>query len=145
MYKDPSQKAIGNASGRTVDMYGEGRYYPLMRIGDAKNAKAAKDFNYGMDDAMYTKSRLKVDGGAIRITDPTKRLDAYMSMANKVVSNAELGATLERLDRGGLVPSLTDVVEQRLGKGHTDVVKAAIRNANDFRAETDSASSLLLI
>ena len=143
MHKDPSQKAIGNASGRTVDMYGEGRYYPLMRIGDAKNAKAAKDFNYGMDDAMYTKSRLKVDGGAIRITDPTKRLNAYMSMANKVVSNAELGATLERLDRGGLVPSLTEVVEQRFGKGHTDVVKAAIRNANDFRAETDSASSLL--
>lgn len=143
MYADPSQTAIANASGRTVDMFSEGRYYPLWRVGNIKAAAEAKDFNIGIDDALYTKSRIKTDGGNIRITDPTKRFDSYMSMANKVVMNAEIGAALERLDRGGLVPSLTEVVEDRLGKGHTDIVKATIKNANDFRGDKDEASSLL--
>lgn len=143
MYAEPSQTAIANASGRTVDMFSEGRYYPLWSVGSIKAAAEAKDFNIGIDDALYTKSRVKTDGGNIRITDPTKRFDSYMSMANKVVMNAEVGAAMERLDRGGLVPSLTEVVEDRLGKGHTDIVKATIKNANDFRSDNDEASSLM--
>lgn len=142
MFKDVSKDAIRDASGRTVDMYEDGSYYPLL-FAKKGEASAEHDFDFGLDSTKFTQRRVNELGGVISITDPAARFNSYAHVAANLVARAATGAEVERLNRGGLGKSITSLVEERYGKGATDTVKQYIKDSSNFRQESDTASSLL--
>ena len=142
MFKDVSKEAILGASGRTVDMYEDGSYYPLL-FAKKGEAAAEHDFDFGLDSTKYTQRRVNELGGVISITDPAVRFNSYAHVAANLVARAATGAEVERLNRGGLGKSITGIVEERYGKGATDTVKQYIKDSSNFRQESNAASSLL--
>ena len=142
MFKDSSKEAIRDASGRTVDMFEDGTYYP---ISSAPNGKASTehDYDFGLDSTRYMQRRVSESGGVIQVFDPAIRFNSYAHTAANLVARAATGAEVERLNRGGLGKSITSIVEERYGKGATDTVKQYIKDSSNFRQESDTASSLL--
>lgn len=142
MFKDVTKDAIRDASGRTVDMYEDGSYYPLL-FAKKGEASAEHDFDFGLDSTKFTQRRVNELGGVISIADPAVRFNSYAHVAANLVARAATGAEVERLNRGGLGKSITSLVEERYGKGATDTVKQYIKDSSNFRQESDTASSLL--
>lgn len=142
MFKDSSKEAIRDASGRTVDMFEDGTYYPISSAPNGK-ASAEHDYDFGLDSTRYMQRRVSESGGVIQIFDPAVRFNSYAHTAANLVARAATGAEVERLNRGGLGKSITSLVEERYGKGATDTVKQYIKDSSNFRQESDTASSLL--
>lgn len=142
MFKDSSKEAIRDASGRTVDMFEDGTYYPISSAPNGQ-ASAEHDYDFGLDSTRYMQRRVSESGGVIQVFDPAVRFNSYAHTAANLVARAATGAEVERLNRGGLGKSITDIVEERYGKGATDTVKQYIKDSSNFRQESDTASSLL--
>lgn len=142
MFKDSSKEAIRDASGRTVDMFEDGTYYPISSAPNGQ-ASAEHDYDFGLDSTRYMQRRVSESGGVIQIFDPAVRFNSYAHTAANLVARAATGAEVERLNRGGLGKSITSIVEERYGKGATDTVKQYIKDSSNFRQESDTASSLL--
>lgn len=142
MFAVPIKAAVKAASGRTVDLLDERDYYPLL-FGKQGTPKGASDFDFGLDGKGFTKRRYKVDGGTVVITDPAERFNRYAHSATNLISRGEVGAMMARLNREGLGETITDIVAERYGKGHTDVIKQFIKDTNSFVDDSPEAYNFL--
>ena len=142
-FSDGIKGSTEAAIGRRVNLYEKGKYYPVVTYtGDGK-AKGSRDYDFGLDSTGFTHRRTNVEGGVIAIMDPDDRFNRYAHQAMNLMAHAEIGAAMDRLDRGGAIPSISEIAEKRFGKPFAEEIVQFKNDANNVKEELSSTNEIL--